>query len=150
MWESIRIIVAALCLALAAAPVQVSAQQDAGQRLTIAANNLSHELIICSAFFYITAIGMMNRNDAKWQRDGEQQKQIGDQLGDVAGRLSEMIGQNPKAFQARLEMAMADLRNEMSDNYVNYSILQRKYLNRCTDLTGNLKGRIEALKAAAQ
>jgi hypothetical protein len=47
-------------------------------------------------------------------------------------------------------MAMADLRKEMADNYVNYSILQQKYLDSCTDLAGNLRSRIEALKEAAQ
>ena len=92
----------------------------------------------------------MNRNDAKGQKDGEQQKQIGDQLSTVAGRLSEMIGQKPEAFRARLEMALADLRKEMADNYVNYSILQQKYLDDCTDLAGNLRSRIEALKGVAQ
>jgi hypothetical protein len=120
------------------------------QRVTNAANNLSHELLICSSFFYITAIGMMNRNDAKGQKDGEQQKQIGDQLSAVAGRLSEMIGQKPEAFRARLDMTMADLRKEMADNYVNYSLLQQKYLEACTDLVGNLKRRIEAMKTVAE
>ncbi|MEJ2118260.1 MAG: hypothetical protein P8Y36_10330 [Alphaproteobacteria bacterium] len=99
-------------------------QGPVNQRFTNAANNLSHELLICSSFFYITAIGMMNRNDAKGRKDGEKQKQIGDQLSTVAGRLGEMIGQKPEAFQARFEMTMADLRKEMADNYVNYPILQ--------------------------
>ena len=151
MTKLIRLIVSALCLATSLGCPALLAQQDpVAQRLTNAANNLSHELLVCTSFFYITAIGMMNRNDAKGQKDGEEQKQIGDQLSTVAGRLSEMIGQKPEAFQARLEMAMADLRKEMADNYVNYSILQQKYLDVCTDLAGNLRRRIEALKGAAQ
>jgi hypothetical protein len=151
MTKLIRLIVFALCFATSLGPARLSAQQDTvAQRFTNAANNLSHKLLICSSFFYITAIGMMNRNDAKGQKDGEQQKQVGDQLSTVAGRLGEIIGQKPAAFQARLEMAMADLRKEMADNYVNYSILQQKYLDSCTDLAGNLRSRIEALKEAAQ
>ncbi len=151
MTKLLRLIVSALCLATSSGPARPLAQQDpVAQRVTNAANNLSHELLVCSSFFYITAIGMMNRNDAKGQKDGEQQKQIGDQLSTVAGRLSEIIGQKPEAFQARLEMAMADLRKEMADKYVNYSILQQKYLNVCTDLAGNLRKRIEALKEATQ
>lgn len=151
MTKLIRLIVSALCLATSLGIARLSAEQGpVAHRLTNAANNLSHELLICSSFFYITAIGMMNRNDAKGQKLGEQQKQVGDQLSTVAGRLSKIIGQKPEAFQARLEMAMADMRKEMADNYVNYSILQQKYLDACTDLAGNLKSRIEALNEAAQ
>lgn len=151
MTKLIRLLVFALCLATPLGHVPLLAQQGpVNQRLTNAANNLSHELIICSSFFYISAIGMTNRNDAEGRKGGEKQKQIGDQLSTVAGRLGEMIGQKPEAFQARIDMTMADLRKEMADNFVNYPILQQKYLDACIDLAGNLGSRIEALKAAAQ
>jgi hypothetical protein len=142
--------IAVLSWALIASPIEISAQEDSLQNFKASANNLSHELVVCGAFFYITAIGAMNRNDAKGQEMGARQKEVGDYLVGVAARVGRIIEQKPEAFEARLEMALADLRGEMNDDFVNYSILQQKYLDGCTDLAANVDNRIASLRGMVQ
>jgi hypothetical protein len=129
---------------------EAAAQQEPLDKVRAATNNLGHELVVCTAFFYVTAIGMLNRGDDKGREMASRQRQIGDRLAEVAGDLGRIIGQKPEAIAARLEMALAGLRKEMDDNFVNYSILQLKYMQPCADLAANVTARIAALKNAGQ
>jgi hypothetical protein len=143
MWNFAKVLIP--ISALMAPIAQTAAQQTPTEKLTAAANNLGHELVTCTAFFYITAIGMLNRSDQKGQEMAAKQRQTGDYLMQVAGHIAKTIEQKPEVLGARLEMEMGEMRKEMSDNFVNYSLLQRKYMEPCVSLAGNVEGRINAL-----
>lgn len=142
-----RWVIAAMVWALIA---EAAAQQQPLDKVKAAANNLSHELVNCTAFFYVTAIGMLNRGDDKGREMASGQRQTGDRLAEVASQIGQIIGQKPEAIAARLEMALTDLRKEMDDNFLNYSIIQQKYMQPCVDLAANVNGRIAALKNAGR
>ena len=121
------------------------AQNHSFDKLERAANNLGHELVICSAYFYIAAIGMLNMNDEKGREMASHQKQKGDALLRVAGDIGQIIHQKPEAIDARLKMAIADMRKEMDNHFVNFSILLEKYARPCVDLHAGVNGRLTAL-----
>lgn len=102
-------------------------------------------MVTCTAFFYISAIGNMNRGDEVGEKRGAEMKAAGDLLMQVAGRIGTLIDQKPEAIGARLNMALAGMRTEIGDKFVNYSILLSKYLQPCTDLSGNMAGRVKAI-----
>ena len=135
----------ALLLASLVLSAEVSAQQQPMEKFTRALNNLAHEAVTCAAFYYITSIGLMNRGDQQGQDMGTKQKKAGDFLLEAAAEMGRVINQRPEVVTARLELEMGSMRKEMRDNFVNYSLLQVKYLQPCADLAGNMAKRIEKI-----
>jgi hypothetical protein len=87
----------------------------------------------------------MNRGDQQGQDMGTKQKKAGDFLLEAAAEMGRVINQRPEVVTARLELEMGSMRKEMRDNFVNYSLLQVKYLQPCADLAGNMAKRIEKI-----
>jgi hypothetical protein len=135
-----RRVVALIAALVFAAPA--NAQFAPGDKTTIALNNLGHELVVCIAFFYITAIGNLNRGDEAGQKMAKTAQSTGDYLFQVAGIIGEAIGQKPEALGARLEMAVADMRKQMADNFVNYSIPLQRHLEPCAELAKTAQQRV--------
>ena len=87
----------------------------------------------------------MNRGDQKGQDIGAKQKKAGDFLLEAAATMGRVISQRPEVVAARLELEMGSMRKEMRDNFVNYSLLQAKYLQPCADLAGDIAKRVEKI-----
>jgi hypothetical protein len=139
-----------IILAIALMPTTAQAQRTLEDKITFAMNNLGHELVVCAAFFHISAIGNMNRGDEQGMKVGTDLKRTGDFMIKAAGDIGAAIGQKPEVLSARLGMAMNDMRTEMGNHFMNISILMKKHLQPCVDLKMNLTARIEEITAMAR
>jgi hypothetical protein len=97
-------------------------------------NQLSEDLITCAAFFMITAQGVENRGTPEDRQSGSQWKNQAARAMMFADTIANSIGQKPEVLAVRVETISQSLMDEMGGNFMNYSLLSSKYLQKCVDL----------------
>jgi len=138
-----RLVIAALTVSSVVA-MNGAAHGQSSEQITNRLNNLSHEFIHCSAFFYVVANGLKRRSDPNSSNLAQKYIRHGDRLRDIGGLIGLKIGQKPEVIKVRWEMSVKSLWAEMDNHFKNFSLLLSKYLNPCVDLIKNPERHVQA------
>lgn len=133
---------------VALAPI-ASAAQDAtyaDQNFDAAVNNVSHELTICAAYYFIVADGVRNSGE---EITALRYEEVAYHAIQTSALLGENIGLVEQAVLARLELAMGELMEAISYNYANISILMRDHHDSCEELVNAPELRVLELALGA-
>lgn len=111
--------------------------QEASPRFKAAANNLSHDLVTCSAYFFISsdAVERSGATDAS-----EQYKTAAYNALELAVATGDMVGLLAETHTARLELELDSMKKRIANDYSNISILLRDYSDHCVALLNNPQG----------
>ncbi|KRR26469.1 hypothetical protein CQ14_03000 [Bradyrhizobium lablabi] len=108
--------------------VSTAAAQDI-QKIKDAANNFSHENLICGAYYLFVAQCIQNKNPndplAAQYTTGAQTFM---KRGIETGKLADV---SDKAISAKVEIAVEEMKTDTENNCVNISVLYKKHAHQC-------------------
>lgn len=120
-------------LGLLTSSVSAYSASNATEQITQVANNFAHENMICGAYYMFVSKCMGNR--------GSNDKPLADQYMYAAkifvGRsisAGKTIGLSDKATNARMSIAIDDMKSDTENNCINISVLYQKYAHKCKSL----------------
>jgi hypothetical protein len=104
-------------------------------------NNLSSDLQQCFVYNYVGAQCFADKEPALNARI----KAIADQQNSVSIMVGRIAGISDKAFLARTEMFMKEMKDDMDGDCINISVILNKYAKQCKTLMEGLEGRINTI-----
>lgn len=124
-----------------AASLASGAKADPAQDQQTELNNLQLKVLECSAFHVISKAGFEQSKSPGWEKASALSVQHAAFFNAYAIVIRDVVGQSKEGFQARMELTLDGLSDEMGRNFSNYSILLRKYAKRC----GALRAALESM-----
>ena len=111
--------------------------QSNGENMRWAANNTSHDCIVCSVFFHATAECVRREpNRAALAAD---YASIGDRLALAAIEYAALAGIKQNTINARIDMAKQDVQQKTDSSCANFSVLIAEYARQCNHLAKDPK-----------
>lgn len=101
-------------------------------------NNLQHDYVTCAAFFGLTvaAVGTQDSKTAEAYEKAMNQAIV------MATELAELVPMSKDATQARLELSVEQMTDQINGNFNNVSILTNEHLATCEMVMSNTEARI--------
>jgi hypothetical protein len=140
------LVAALLCLANSS-PSHAQNTQREEQITKQAFNNLSHETLICAAYYSIAAACLAkDARGADTAKRYEGYSELSIRRAVVFGKTA---GVSDNATSARTSMALERLRSETENSCTNIAVQLRRYNADCQSLLENPKARLDALATEA-
>jgi len=108
-------------------------------------NNLSSDLQQCFIYNSVGAQCFADKEPALKARI----EAIANEQNSVSIMVGRMAGISDKAFLARTEMFMKEMKDDMDGDCINISVILNKYAKQCKTLMEGLEGRINAIVTKA-
>ena len=139
------------------AALAVAARADPSATYRLAMNNLGHETIECAAYFSVVAAMLSTQPLPRAGDDliADQMTRAGFAMFKRALAIAEKINQKQEAVEARFQMHITQMSEEIGGDAINISILLHRYGRPCQVAADDMAARVEywvdqAINAARQ